>query len=268
MSGRCIFCNSDAGGFKSVEHILPESLGNKEHILPPGIVCDNCNNYFASSIERPVLESGYFVTARFNSLIPNKRAKMPRLPAMLLPDVRRGRYSRGYSAEVTRDKQGEFHMYAEPAAEHEIASDEITRLILPASGEKPTEHLFARFLAKVAVECMVLRLLKNSPELLPEFMHDRQINALARYARVGKTGFLWPYSERRIYRTGHLFHENGEAFEVLHEWTFLYTDKGEMYFVLAILGTEYAMNMGGPDVVGYRVWLRGNGGRSPLYDGC
>ena len=49
---RCIFCKKDSCNSRSVEHILPESLGNEEHILPAGIVCDRCNNYFASSVEQ------------------------------------------------------------------------------------------------------------------------------------------------------------------------------------------------------------------------
>ena len=38
-----------------------------------------------------------------------------------------------------------------------------------------------------------------------------------------------------------------------------------MYFVLAILGTEYAINMAGPDFEGYTQWLTDHGGISPLY---
>ncbi len=61
----CIFCKRDSTGSCSVEHIIPESLGNEEHVLPPGVVCGACNNYFASSIEQAVLESGAFKIARF-----------------------------------------------------------------------------------------------------------------------------------------------------------------------------------------------------------
>jgi len=266
MTKLCIFCKKDSAGSRSVEHILPESLGNKEHTLPAGVVCDACNNYFASGIEQPVLESGYFVTARFNALIPNKREKMPLLPAMLLPVTRRGGELYAYRAEVTRGASGDFYMDAEPTAEGGIVSGEIRRLIIPASGAKPQPDIFARFVAKVAMECMALRMLENAPEQLPEFIDDKQIGSLAGYARYGKYGVLWPYSERRVYTTDRLFRENAEEYEVLHEWTFLHTDKGEMYFVMAILGIEYAMNLGGPDVEGYEAWLRENHDRSPLYD--
>ena len=140
----------------------------------------------------------------------------------------------------------------------------INRLIIPASGEKPQRDIFARFLAKVAVECMALRTLANAPEQLPKFIDDKQIASLSGYARYGNCCVLWPFTERRIYSPDRLFREDAEDYEVLHEWTFLFTDKGEMYFVMAILGIEYTMNMGGPDVEGYGDWLRENDGRSPL----
>lgn len=38
----CIFCNQDSTESKSIEHIIPESLGKDELILDKGIVCDKC----------------------------------------------------------------------------------------------------------------------------------------------------------------------------------------------------------------------------------
>src|ERR1700674_985039 len=82
---RCIFCKRDSSGSRSIEHILPESLGNEDHILPPGFVCDSCNNYFASSVEQHVLESERFRIGRLNALIPNKRKRLPSITGILLP---------------------------------------------------------------------------------------------------------------------------------------------------------------------------------------
>lgn len=53
---KCIFCKEDSATCTSVKYIIPESLGNKEHILPKGVVYDNCNNYFAVKIEKPLLD--------------------------------------------------------------------------------------------------------------------------------------------------------------------------------------------------------------------
>jgi len=70
---RCIFCKNDCSDSKSIEHIVPESLGNKEHILPPKIVCDKCNHYFSLKIEKPLLEHPYFRNLRFEQGIQNKK---------------------------------------------------------------------------------------------------------------------------------------------------------------------------------------------------
>src|SRR6267154_1084155 len=52
---RCIFCKQNSALSRSVEHIVPESLGNTQHILPIGVVCDACNNYLAREVEKPLL---------------------------------------------------------------------------------------------------------------------------------------------------------------------------------------------------------------------
>ena len=74
---RCIFCKRESSDSKSVEHIIPESLGNKEHILGNGIVCTKCNQYFSLKIEKPVLEKPYFVSVRHRNLIESKKNRIP-----------------------------------------------------------------------------------------------------------------------------------------------------------------------------------------------
>jgi hypothetical protein len=44
MERGCLFCRRSDGGFTSREHILAESLGNRDVFLPKGVVCDRCNN--------------------------------------------------------------------------------------------------------------------------------------------------------------------------------------------------------------------------------
>lgn len=266
----CIFCKRDSTGSRSEEHIIPESLGNEEHVLPPGVVCDACNNYFASSIEQVVLESGEFKTARFSMVIPNKRNRVPSVDGMLLPlqpGMTLGQAARFHRADVSRNAEdGSYNLFPEDAAAAAVADGRITRMIIPGTGPKPDRIVFDRFLGKVAVEAMAARLLKNAPEMLEEFVQDDQIDILRNYARYGKQGLEWPYSERRIYPADFSFPTpDGDSHEVLHEFDFLHTEQGEMYFVLAILGTEYAINMAGPDFEGYTQWLTDHGGISPLY---
>ena len=263
---RCIFCKRNSNGSRSVEHIIPESLGNEEHVLPPGVVCDACNNYFASSIEQVVLESGEFKTARFNMVIPNKRKRLPMLAGVLLPGIARRQSVQFHRADVSRNTDGSLNLFPEDAAIEAIADGRINRLVIPAEGPKPDRTVFSRFLGKVAVEAMAARLIKNAPETLDAFVQDEQVDCLRNHARYGNPRLEWPYSERRIYAADFCFPtENGDSYEVLHEFDFLHTDQGEMYFVLAILGTEYAINVAGPDFEGYTRWLAEHNGASPLY---
>jgi hypothetical protein len=43
----CLFCLGQKNTFQKIEHIIPESLGNKVYLLPKGVVYDKCNQYFA-----------------------------------------------------------------------------------------------------------------------------------------------------------------------------------------------------------------------------
>jgi hypothetical protein len=53
----------------------------------------------------------------------------------------------------------------------------------------------------------------------------------------------------------------------VHEYDILITDANEWYFVLALFGLEFAINIGGPDIDLYVRWLDQHEGVSPLYWG-
>src|SRR6476659_2147352 len=74
---RCIFCKLNSESSVSIEHIIPESLGNVEHVLPRGWVCDRCNNYIAREVEKPFLETLYAKSARFEMRVPSKKKRVP-----------------------------------------------------------------------------------------------------------------------------------------------------------------------------------------------
>jgi pterin-4a-carbinolamine dehydratase len=101
---RCIFCKCDTTSSHSVEHIIPESLGNIEHTLPRGTVCDACNQYFASKVEGPVLTSGVFRFLRSRMNVPSKKGRIPAEPEeerFQLPEYRKtGRFLGKVGLEV------------------------------------------------------------------------------------------------------------------------------------------------------------------------
>lgn len=70
---RCLFCSSERGPFESVEHPIPESMGNDDTVVPKGFVCDACNQYFGSKIERQIMASPPFNVERVKASIKTKK---------------------------------------------------------------------------------------------------------------------------------------------------------------------------------------------------
>lgn len=88
-SPKCIYCLTEKGNFESQEHVYPESLGNTEIILPPGNVCDKCNQNKLSKLDEHLVEhdaisflkvlyvpyntkTGKFFKARFQNITVEK----------------------------------------------------------------------------------------------------------------------------------------------------------------------------------------------------
>lgn len=71
----CIFCK-EVGRFSTIEHIIPESLGNDEDFLC-GLVCDDCQNYLGREIEKPALEKTNIGFWRIFLGIRNKKGELP-----------------------------------------------------------------------------------------------------------------------------------------------------------------------------------------------
>ena len=82
----CLFCRSD-GPFRTVEHIIPESLGNDTDVLK-GRVCDACQNYLGREVEKPALEKTPIAFWRTFLGIQTKGKK---LPTVDLTPPRKGR---------------------------------------------------------------------------------------------------------------------------------------------------------------------------------
>lgn len=69
----CIIC--DKLNFSiSIEHIIPESLGNKRYVMEKCMICDNCNNRF-SNFEEKALSRTIFLMERARLGIATKKDK-------------------------------------------------------------------------------------------------------------------------------------------------------------------------------------------------
>ncbi len=257
---RCIFCKQDSSISRTLEHIVPESLGNKEHTLPAGIVCDNCNSYFGLKVEKPLLDSDYFRQARSRNFISNKENRVPSINGILLPGI--------IPTEMMWDDEEGHSMF--PARERDLSkfinvlhNVQKCQLIVPIT-ERPDERLISRFLAKTALEVLASCCL-TIPGGIDEVIEKRELDQLRRYARLGTPTKSWPFNMRTIYPEGKIFDDGSQKYEVLHEYKLLYTESGELYLIVAILGIEYAINMGGPEIDGYMNWLEKHSFKSPLY---
>jgi hypothetical protein len=260
----CIFCKRDSSKSRSVEHVIPESLGNTEHVLEPGIVCDQCNNYFASKVEGPLLSDPYFRYQCSQADIPSKKGRPARV---------RGLHPQSRSViEVVRNLDGSgisvgaaFENDEKRWVESLLKAD--TGRIYISHPEAPDETLMSRFLAKVVVECLALKLRERDDEI-SEIVSERALDPLRDCARRGPSIPLWPFHLRMLYPPDFAFSRAGqESYEVLHEWIFTGLGGERLYFILGLFGVEYTLNLGEREIESYLTWLQTNSGRSPLYPG-
>ncbi len=256
---RCLFCKMDSTDSKSVEHVVPESLWNKKHVLPKGVVCDPCNNYFAREVEKPFLDSPAISQLRFTQVIPNKRGRVPPSEAMLLP---------GFPVLAHRETSAPYTLSLDVPSDafKHLASSSTGTLILPTTGAPPKDRVVSRFLAKMAVEAMALKLLEH-PEGLSYLVEETQLDPIRNFARRGQPQ-EWPHHARRIYDAERRLPDlDGQSYQTVHEFDFLVTEQQEWYFVFALFGLELTINVGGPDIDGYIKWLAEHADASPLYSG-
>lgn len=181
----CLFCqNTDEKQFSKEEHIIPESLGNKHYVLPKGIVCDKCNQYF-SGLDKYFchhhLGSGHKVLKRYRT----KKGKPPSLPLQ--------------AGEMRQDETGRIHFQQEliDGKEQEqftisfFGNDAAIRVRLPLPDTDSKK--ISRFLAKAGIETLYFKM--GGMALRPEFDFVRK------YARFGSRAdfvpFLWCYQPQQ-----------------------------------------------------------------------
>jgi len=258
----CIFCKGDSGGSCSVEHVIPESLGNMEHILETGIVCDKCNNYFASKVEGPLLSDPYFRYQCSQAGVPSKKGRPQRVRGLhpasrTTVEFARNLDGSGISVGAAFEKD-------EKRWVESLLKAETGRIYLPFP-TAPNEMLMSRFLAKVAIECLALEVVDLDGGTAG-IISEHALDPLRDYARRGTDKRIWPFHARTLYPPDFVFSEPEQgSYEVLHEWIFSSLDGEDLYFVLALFGVEYTLNLGEMEIESYRVWLAANRNRSPLY---
>jgi hypothetical protein len=143
----CLFCRRSDGGFSSREHVLPESLGNTELVLPPGVVCDRCNNGVLASADKTLCEF-FPLTMRRTLLgirskagtVPETRFMKGRMaspaPAHIVIDVPNAKDSTTF--QETGRSGGLVHMKLEMKGGHKMTPrycSDVSRALLKAAFE-------------------------------------------------------------------------------------------------------------------------------------
>ena len=179
----CLFCLAD-GPF-TVEHIIPESLGNDDMVLHDD-VCRSCNNHF-SKIEEFVLKK---TPLAFWRCYLGIKAKSGRLPSINLSQPNR---ERGIFAAIHPDHDNHigFTAHEDGSTSIDIDNSEIINAIF--SGEKSSFRfvfspkvliMLGRFLCKVGIE-----LICSSD---PVYARSDKFNDSRAFARHGSSKDLWP----------------------------------------------------------------------------
>ncbi len=254
---KCIFCKKNSADSKSIEHIIPESLGNKEHVLEKGVVCDNCNQYFATKIEKPLLDTIYFKHVRHCNDIESKKRKIPKIDGVI-----------GGRVEVGRDRYGDsFIEIPNEKIMDGIVSGRIKHMIIPKIDDPiPNDIIMSRFLAKIAIEILTLRFYPYEG-WDKEIVEKNELDLIRNYARYGERPKFWEYHQRRIYEETDRFYNplySDIPYEVLHELDVQYLYEGQLFLILVIMGIEYVINYTNPEIIDYKKWLLENGQISPV----
>jgi hypothetical protein len=123
----------------------------------------------------------------------------------------------------------------------------------------------SRFLAKVGLEVLAFKS-RDVASWNDEIVDNSGLEDVRAFARYN-VGGDWPFTTRTLYPINAVFSDEGETYELLHEFDILCTENVEVYLVLALFGVELTLNLGGREIDGYKAWLEENAYASPLYAG-
>lgn len=183
MQMTCLFCR--VPNPTSIEHIIPESLGNDDLVLRND-VCDLCNAHFAK-IENFVLQR---TSLAFWRAFLGTRTKKGKLPSVNLsqPDKHKGifpdrhpQHSDGIGFSAHQDGSCSVEISNESTV-HELLKNEREQFQFVMTPK--LLHEFGRFLCKIGVEliCSIDR----------SQAREKEFEAARTYARYGSMADLWP----------------------------------------------------------------------------
>lgn len=193
----CIFCKTEKGTYKTVSHILPESLGGKQWAcLPQNLECDTCNEYFGTKVERVALNSFPFLPFRLLLGILTKKNKSPIQETML--GTIKGTLSPGIIGldPISKD------------IENAISDGQITQLQILAEPEPMERLAICRLLLKMGLEVVANDSFNDAMET--------KFDAAREFARRPSKGSKWWFL---LYCNHNLLFTRFKNGVTLKEWT-------------------------------------------------
>lgn len=129
--------------------MVPESLGNKQIILPRGVVCDQCNNGILSQLDSSLLSSQLIGFYRTWLKIPNKTGQLS--DTNYMNGIKMGHTKTGISMNVP--DFSERHFKAEPQADGTVS----IKMTLSAAHTPTASKKMARALYKIGLGLIYLQ---------------------------------------------------------------------------------------------------------------
>ena len=256
---RCIFCKIESENSKSVEHVIPESLGSKIIVLPKGFVCDKCNNYFSIKVEKPILNHPSIRNIRGWYQVPNKKGNIPAVSGKILGE------DLGILMKI--DKNGKLEIKSEKTNQQYLNIDLESKNspIIFKLDINPPKNEMSRFLAKMALEFLVYRF-QEDKKMVDFIIDSNHYDTIRHFVRNGNLPEEWPYSIRRIFPidTEMEHPKSGELVMFGFGYDLFLNHRKETFFVFLFYGVEFVINLGGPSIKGYEEWLELNEYISPI----
>ena len=253
---RCLFCKEASHDTKGVEHLIPESIGSKKLVLPKGLVCDKCNNYFARKVENPVLSHPSIRNLRGWYQVPNKKGTYPSVLGWIA----------GTDIEINLRKgtDGKLQIIAEKLSEQKFVDAHLSSISTDSDFSPflfkieidPPQKEMSRFLAMMALESLALRYVKLGD--VNVIIDHPAYDAIRRFARYGEGVKHWPYHRQVLFSMDAQMKrpDTGQWVQAGFGHDLIFTPHPETYFTFLLYGVNFTINLGGPSIDGYALWLQ------------
>ncbi len=190
--------------------------------------------------------------------VPNKKGKMPSVLGCIA----------GTEIQVNMklDKNEKLQIRAEKASEQAIVDEylkdmqttgEFPPFIFPVDIDPPQQEM-SRFLAMFALEALALRFSYAGDQDL--IIDEPSFDLIRNYARYGKGVKEWPFHRQVLFPMDTLMRhpETGEWVQVGFGHDIIITPTPETYVSFNLYGVQFTINVGGPSIHGYEMWLKDN----------